>query len=182
MKATDAISPILDALEVPADQRPAHLQEAAALAVREIAALRRDLSSYVAAAADLATEIDTPKKPEPNLPDGFEWIRVEVFGHRSHYGRGMEVEKFGAKQLRIDVPQLGWTEPTAEKPEPEIVINSWVSLFYGGSAIFSHALTDEATVMKANRPRYAPGRLLAAPVTSGASQEGPGDEDGEIPW
>ncbi|TIR88700.1 MAG: hypothetical protein E5X19_22515, partial [Mesorhizobium sp.] len=51
---------------------------------------------------------------EPEQP--FEWMMVEIFGHRSHWGRGIEVERFGAKMLRIDVPQVEWSTPSAEKP------------------------------------------------------------------
>ena len=32
------------------------------------------------------------------------WAQVEIFGHRRHYGRISEVERFGAKLLRVDVP------------------------------------------------------------------------------
>jgi Protein of unknown function (DUF5131) len=41
------------------------------------------------------------------LPEGEgEWALVEVFGHRKHYGRAREVERFGTKMLRVDVPSL----------------------------------------------------------------------------
>jgi hypothetical protein len=39
----------------------------------------------------------------------FEWMLVEIFGHRTHWGRGIEVERFGAKMLRIDVPKIEWS-------------------------------------------------------------------------
>lgn len=32
--------------------------------------------------------------------EGFEWMMVEIFGHRSHWGKGKEVERFGSKMLR----------------------------------------------------------------------------------
>ena len=82
-------------------------------------------------------------KPE----EGFEWAIVEVFGHRRHAGRCREEEKFGTKMLRIDVPTDG---------DPE---KGWTTQFYGGASIFSFTLTDEATVMKINKPYALPSRL-----------------------
>src|SRR3546814_774845 len=68
---------------------------------------------------------------------------VEIFGHRRHAGRILEVEQFGSKMLRIDVP----TDGDFEK--------GYTSHFYGGAAIFGLVDTDLATVLKANRP-YQP--------------------------
>lgn len=99
--------------------------------------------------------------------DGFDWMMVEIFGHRSHCGRGKEVERFGTKMLRIDVP----TFPAARslfdaadgKPEQPAIV--WQTRYYGGSSIFSFTLTDEASVMRANRPYEQPSRVsLPAPV------------------
>ncbi|MFC3693375.1 hypothetical protein [Chenggangzhangella methanolivorans] len=85
--------------------------------------------------------------------EGWDWALVEIFGHRSHAGRTREEERFGAKLLRIDVPVDG--DPTA---------NGWRTHFYGGASIFSFTLTDEATVMRQNRPYRSPSRLtLPAP-------------------
>jgi hypothetical protein len=69
-------------------------------------------------------------------------------GHRRHAGRCCEVERFGAKMLRVDIPVKG--DPLA---------NGWESAFYTGSSLFSYRLTDEATVMKANRGYSEPARL-----------------------
>lgn len=77
--------------------------------------------------------------------DGWEWARVEIMGHRCHYGRTREEERFGSKMLRIDVPNKG--DPAA---------HGWSTLYYGGSSIFSFALTDEASVMKGNKPYVSP--------------------------
>lgn len=76
------------------------------------------------------------------LPEGFEWALVEVFGHRRHAGAAIEVERFGSKLLRIDVPSrtygaTGWT---------------WTTHFYGGGSIFSYTPADEATVLRAATP------------------------------
>lgn len=91
--------------------------------------------------------------------DGWEWAIVEIFGHRRLAGRAREEERFGAKMLRIDVPQKG--DPDA---------HGWVSHYYGGSSLFSYTPTDEATALRANRPYDAPSRYALA---------APDDENGE---
>jgi hypothetical protein len=91
--------------------------------------------------------------------DDFEWMMVEIFGHRMHYGRGKEVERFGSKMLRIDVPQVEWA-PVVEGEVLKPIAVAWTTLFYGGASIFSNALTDEATVLKKNAPYAAPYRAI----------------------
>jgi hypothetical protein len=91
---------------------------------------------------------DTAQAAAPVEPDGWEWAVVEIFGHRKHAGRTREEERFGAKMLRIDVPKNG--DPGS---------HGWETLYYGGSSIFSFALTDEATVMRLNKPYDAAARL-----------------------
>lgn len=89
---------------------------------------------------------------EPN----WEWAIVEVFGHRRHVGRATEVERFGAKMLRIDVPKLGPGEHHS-LADGEVI---WSTHLYGGSSIFSYTLTDEKTVMNyADRVRAAPAAI-----------------------
>ena len=68
------------------------------------------------------------------------YAAVEIFGHRRHVGRVIEVEQFGTKMLRIDVPKDGDFE------------KGYVSHFYGGASIFSIVPTDMATVKRANEP------------------------------
>lgn len=102
---------------------------------------------------------------------GWEWAIVEVFGHRKHAGRIREEERFGAKMLRIDIP---------EKGDPEA--NGWKTHWYGGSSIFSLALTDEATALRINKPYEPPARYsLPAPDQEedddAEVQEIYGDED-----
>jgi hypothetical protein len=77
----------------------------------------------------------------------WEWAFIEIMGHRSHWGRCIEVEKFGAKMIRVDVPISG--DPA----------KGWTTHLYGGPSIFSYSLTDEATVMKRNKPYEPPSRL-----------------------
>jgi hypothetical protein len=62
------------------------------------------------------------------------WALVEVFGHRKHYGRVTEVEKFGTKMLRVDVP--GATDGEFE------------TFFYGGGSIFGMTPMTEAAARK----------------------------------
>ena len=69
-----------------------------------------------------------------------QWAQVEIFGHRQHWGRILEVERFGATLIRIDIP----TE------DAEI----FESVFYGGGAIFSVTpCTEEAARAWAERQR-----------------------------
>ena len=85
---------------------------------------------------------------EAEQDDGWEWARVEIFGHRVHCGRTREEQRFGAKKLPIDVPPKG--DPPA---------HGWETVYYGGSSIFSFALISEAAALKANKPYEAAARL-----------------------
>jgi len=60
-----------------------------------------------------------------------EWVLLEVFGHRQHWGLLSEVERFGAKLARIDEYGPGDAEPVATH-------------FYGGASIFSLTPVSEA--------------------------------------
>jgi hypothetical protein len=69
---------------------------------------------------------DTTETPPP---EPF-WAKVEIFGHRKHYGRVSEVEQFGTKMLRVDVPL------DAD--------GKFATFTYGGGSIFGIApLTEE---------------------------------------
>lgn len=50
------------------------------------------------------------------------WARLELMGHRSRVGQVREVELYGGKLLRIDIPIAGGAE--------------FVTEFYGASAIY----------------------------------------------
>lgn len=92
--------------------------------------------------------------PDAHDDDGWEWALVEIMGFRKHAGRCREVERFGAKLLRIDVPIKG--DPVA---------NGWETHFYSGASMFSYTPTDEDSVMRANKPYESPSRYrLPAPV------------------
>lgn len=77
-----------------------------------------------------------------------EFAIVEVFGHRRLFGRICEVERFGAKFLRIDVPSDGDFE------------KGYITQLYGGASIFSVTATDRATVERHNRPYHAARPLI----------------------
>lgn len=94
----------------------------------------------------MEAETATAAAPEA---DGWEWMIVEIFGHRRHAGRVREEERFGSKLLRIDVPNKG---APAE--------HGWTTHYYGGASIFSATPTDEATVLRANKPYEPAGRYL----------------------
>lgn len=65
------------------------------------------------------------------------WGIVELFGPQQIAGMVQEVELFGAKMLRVDVPEInalpGFTK------------------FYGGAAVYALTPTDEATARQAAR-------------------------------
>lgn len=76
------------------------------------------------------------------IPDeGWEWAYVEIMGHRQHYGRCREQERFGLKMLRVDIPIDGTPE---EK--------GWITHFYPGTALFSYTTTTMEAALKANKP------------------------------
>ena len=58
------------------------------------------------------------------------WAIVELMGHRRRAGRVSEVEQYGARLLRVDIPIAGE--------------DGGVTEFYGGSAIYGLHPTDEA--------------------------------------
>lgn len=76
-----------------------------------------------------------------------EYAIVEIYGHRRHAGRILEVEKFGAKMLRIDIPKDGNFE------------SGYTTMFYGGGSVFSMSPCDLETVKRANKS-YMPAATL----------------------
>ncbi len=91
----------------------------------------------------------TTQEPEAAPPLGGdergEWAIVEIMGHRKHAGLTFEVERFGTKMLRIDVPKDG--DPGA---------HGWETVFYGGPSIFSFSLCSQETALAYNRPYRRP--------------------------
>ncbi len=87
--------------------------------------------------------------PADDLPPPDIWACIEIFGHRKHYGRVREVERFGTKMLRVDVPSLAAAPLLGEGEKFE-------TFFYGGASIFSFTpMTEEAARKwaESDRPR-----------------------------
>ncbi|MGE0724739.1 MAG: hypothetical protein AB7O45_10205 [Alphaproteobacteria bacterium] len=106
--------------------------------------------------------------PPAEEPPAEEYAIVEIFGHRRHVGRIAEVERFGAKMLRVDVP----TDGDFEK--------GFVSHFYGGSSIFGLVLTDLDTVRRSNQPSRSAGHYrLPAPDPDADPDGGDRGDDGD---
>jgi hypothetical protein len=82
------------------------------------------------------TEPGTTSQDGMELPE--EYAIVEIYGHRRFAGRVFEVEKFGGKMMRIDVPTNG-----------DFAVG-FVTQFYGCNAVFSLTPCDLATVQRAN--------------------------------
>lgn len=98
--------------------------------------------------------------PADGMPPPDIWACVEIFGHRKHYGRIKEVERFGTKMLRVDVP-TATAAPLLGEAE------TFETFMYGGSAIFSLTpMTEEAARKWAENERpkpYQPMGRLPAP-------------------
>lgn len=93
------------------------------------------------------------------------WARVEIFGHRQHYGRITEVERFGAKMLCVEVPQA----------EP----GEFTTHFYGGASIFSLTPITEQLAREMVE-RYAPREYRPAAALPAPDYD-PDDDDGGLP-
>ena len=83
--------------------------------------------------------------PTPETDDGWEWAIVEVMGHRRHVGRTREVERYGIKMIRVDVPTDG-------NPEAK----GWTTHFYTGSSLFGVTPCTREAAMAANKPYERP--------------------------
>lgn len=115
------------------------------------------------------TDSAAPAPPATDEP-GWEWMAVEIFGHRRHVGRVREEERFGAKMMRIDVPVEG--DPDAK---------GWTTHFYGGSSIFGMRLVDREAALAANRP-YTPPARLSLPRPDEPDDAEVIDEDDGMPF
>ena len=97
---------------------------------------------------DGATPADGSPPPEI-------WALCEIFGHRRHYGKIREVERFGTKMLRVDVPVGPPAAPLLGEDE------RFETFMYGGGAIFSLTpMTEEAARKWAEAERPKPYRPL----------------------
>lgn len=97
------------------------------------------------------------------------WAIVELMGHRQRAGLCREVEQFGAKMLRIDIPTEG---------DPQFVTE-----FYGGSSIYALRPAEEdvarsvAARLGDPRPVAPVSYRLPAPPVADPGDEYLGDED-----
>lgn len=93
-------------------------------------------------------------QPADGAPAPDVWACVEIFGHRKHYGRIREVERFATKMLRVDVPTQT-AAPLLGEAE------TFETFMYGGGAIFSLTpMTEEAARKWAAQERPQPYSLL----------------------
>lgn len=94
--------------------------------------------------------------PADGMPPPDIWACVEIFGHRKHYGRIKEVERFGTKMLRVDVPTATASPLLLGEAE------TFATFMYGGSAIFSLTPMTEESARKwaENEQRRQPPRWL----------------------
>lgn len=92
---------------------------------------------------------DPTTEQAPLTPDDAEadYAVIEIFGHRRLAGRVIEVEKYGTKLLRIDIPEKGK------------FVNGFTTQMYGGASLFSVTPCDLATVERMNKPYEAAGKL-----------------------
>lgn len=77
---------------------------------------------------DSSGQTGAPTRPAADPPAP--WRVVEIFGKRQHVGIASEVERFGVKMMRLEALQTD---------------GSFVTMFYGGAAIFGdHEVSEEA--------------------------------------
>lgn len=89
---------------------------------------------------------------EAEVGEAPQYAIVEVFGHRRLVGEVREVDRYGTKMLRIDMPIDGDFS------------NGVTTQFYGGSSIFSETPCDLETVKRLTAPRRPAGQYrLSAP-------------------
>lgn len=94
------------------------------------------------------------------------WAILELFGHRQLAGRVREIEMFGAKMCRVDVPALPeeierdyWGKERTTPAVPAF------TQYYGGSSIFSLTPTTEALALAAaKRMRQRPAHVMDVPA------------------
>jgi hypothetical protein len=114
-------------------------------------------------------DAQTPAAEQPAEQPADEFAIIEVFGHRRHVGRILEVERFGAKLLRVDIPKDGKFDL------------GYTSHFYGGAAIFSMTPCDLATVERANKPYQPAGRITySEPDEDDEIDPDPDEDDGPL--
>lgn len=126
---------------------------------------------------------------DETIDDGWQWAIVEIFGHRKHAGRIREVEQYGTKMMRIDVPFYAGKQEGEKWPYKivDMHLDRWETYYYGGASIFSLTPTDEATVTKIAESdtkiaRPATYRLPAPDEARHADPNEPADDRETTPW
>lgn len=94
------------------------------------------------------------------------WARVELMGHRTRVGRVREVEMYGAKMLRVDLPMSEDLE--GEKAD-------FVTEYYGGSSIY--AVTPMAAEIVVDYVRRSGDTRPARPVAYRVEDRSRADDD-----
>ena len=110
----------------------------------------------------MTEQTDAPPS-EAETDDGWYWAIVLVMGHRRHVGRTREVERFGIKMVRVDVPTKG---------DPEA--HGWTTHFYTGTSLFGFTPCTREAAFAANKPYEPPARL----ALSARYAADDGDDDG----
>jgi hypothetical protein len=108
---------------------------------------------------ELNSALDQTDKSIAGNDDGWEWALLEICGFRKHAGRCREVERFGAKLLRIDVPTV------KTNASGQLEATAWETHFYSGQSMFSYTPTTEAVVLQANKRYEPPSLYLRPPLT-----------------
>ncbi len=101
--------------------------------------------------------MDATTAPADATREG-EWVLLEIFGHRRHFGLLTEIERFGSKLARMDEYRPGEDQPANTH-------------YYGGAAIFSITPITEDSA-----------RRQTAYFTPPAVQSLPAPDDEEQPF
>jgi hypothetical protein len=80
-------------------------------------------------------------KPFPELFPGAIWAKVELLGHRVHYGAVAEATIYGATMLRVEVPTIEFGKMV-----------SFETIYYGAAALYSVRKVTSEQVIEANTP------------------------------
>jgi hypothetical protein len=100
------------------------------------------------------TEDENKIANHPKLLPGSHWGKVELLGHRVHFGAVSEATIYGGTMLRVDVPTI---------LNGEMV--SFETMYYGTGALYGVRAVTLEQVIEANTP-YAERYRAAALLTS----------------
>lgn len=109
-----------------------------------------------------------PKARDRAEPE--EWAIVEIMGHLRRAGRILEVDRFGAKLLRVDIPILD---------SPDAVL--FVTEFFGGASIYRLRPCSKEIAMEAARQIGDPRPVMPVTARIAAPRFEQREEDEEEP-